>query len=416
MSVWQTMWIALRSLLVHPLRSFLAILGIVIGVAAVILMTAMGAGAQDRVQKSVFSMGTNLLYVVPGYRGSGSSRSRSTTTTTLELDDAEAVRRLPMVREVSPEFSRGFQIKFANRNTSASVDGVQPQYEEVRNYRAGRGRFFNRYDEVGRKRVCALGVEIVDDLFGAVEPVGKWVKIDRKNFLVVGVMEKKGAQGWTNPDNNVYVPLSTSMFRLSRVNYLGRITVAVDSMDRMMEAQDAIEALLRRRHRTPADEESDFHIYNQTEWLQRYTEMAGTFGALLAGIASVSLLVGGIGIMNIMLVSVTERTREIGIRKAIGARRADVLRQFLIESATISLVGGALGVALALVGGPVVQGLSLWEKLAQSQPGGGAWELIFSPEIIALAFVFSAAVGIFFGIYPAVKASRLSPVEALRYE
>ena len=404
--------VALTALAANKLRSVLAVLGIVIGVSAVIMMIGMGKGAQVKVEEGITRLGVNLVFVYPSYKGVGSSHAKTTTAETLSLDDAAALSELPGVAQAAPEVTRTYQIKYMSKNVNAQVRGTTPNTVMIRDFKLGRGAFFDKTHVLGRLRTAVLGARIASDLFGDIDPIGRTIQIDRKNFQVLGVLEDKGGQSWGNLDETVYVPVTTALYRLFNRRHLSQITLQAENRDRIAQLLKDADEALRHLHKISGRMEPDFNIYSMDEWRQRMEETTGAFTALLSGIAAVSLLVGGIGIMNIMLVSVTERTREIGIRKAIGARRSDILKQFLIESMTISLMGGLLGILIGVVGAQGVPKLPIWKNLSS----GGEWEAVISPVSIVVSFLFSCAVGIFFGLYPAMKAARLNPVEALRYE
>ena len=404
--------VALSALAANKLRSTLAVLGIVIGVGAVIAMIAMGRGAQAKVEESITKMGVNLVFVYPGAVSKGVSGAKTSTAETLTLDNVDVVAKIPHVAAVAPEVRRYYQIKFMNHNESAQVIGTTPAHMPIRNFNIDRGVYFDKAAILGRLRVAVLGAGIARKLFGAIDPIGRTIQIDRKNFQVLGVLEDKGGDSWVGLDDSVYVPVTTALYRLFNRRHLSQITVSVDSEDRIDETMDAIEAELLKLHNIKGKQEPDFLIRSMNEWRQNMKRSTGAFTMLLMSIAAVSLLVGGIGIMNIMLVSVTERTREIGIRKAIGAKRRDILKQFLIESMTISLMGGVLGIVFGVLGAQLIPMLPIWKEMSS----GGEWQSVISYESIVVSFVFSCAVGIFFGLYPALKASRLNPVEALRYE
>jgi ABC-type antimicrobial peptide transport system permease subunit len=299
-----------------------------------------------------------------------------------------------------------------NKNTSINVVGTVPQAVEMRGFKVERGVFFDRSADLGRLRVCVMGARAALELFGSIDPVGRQIQIDRKNFQVLGVLADKGGDTMGRLDESIYVPISTALYRLFNRRYLSQIMLQVDEQANIEPTMTAADDLMKRLHRITARDEPDFQLWSMNEFRQGMEDAAGAFTMLLSGIAAVSLLVGGIGIMNIMLVSVTERTREIGIRKAIGARRADILRQFLIESMTISFLGGLIGIGVGVSLSQVFHKLPLWAKLSRD----GQWQSIVSPESIVLAFFFSCFVGVFFGLYPAMKAAKMNPVEALRYE
>jgi putative ABC transport system permease protein len=408
----RAMKVALGALAANKLRSVLAVLGIVIGVAAVIMMVAMGKGAQVRVHENFQKMGVNLVFVYPESTARGSSSSRSSMAETLTLEDAEALAEIPDIINVAPEVRRPFQLQYLNKNANIQVVGTLPSAVACRNFTVERGTFFDRSEVVGRRQVCVMGARAALKLFGAIDPLGRNVQIDRKDFLVLGVLADKGGDTWGSLDENVYVPVTTALYRLFNRTYLSQIMLQVDTTANIDRAVEAIEAEMRKRHRFSAREDPDYAVRNYNEFVQASQEAAGALTVLLVVIACVSLLVGGIGIMNIMLVSVTERTREIGIRKAIGARRVDILKQFLIESMTISLLGGLIGISIGVVAAQVLPLLPLWSKMSR----GGEWQAVITLEPILVSFLFSCAVGVLFGTYPAVKAARLNPVEALRYE
>jgi len=404
--------VALAALAANKLRSVLAVLGIVIGVAAVIMVVAMGKGAQVRVEEMITRMGVNLVFVYPSSTGRGASSSRSYMAETLTVEDSEALAKLPHIIDVAPEVRRTYQLKYMNKNAAIQVVGTAPSAVGLRNFVVERGTFFDKAAILGRLRVAVLGARAAQDLFGDIDPVGRTIQIDRKNFQVLGVLVDKGGDTWSNLDESVYVPYTTALYRLFNRRYLSQVMIGVDSSENIEAALAGVEAEMKKLHRVGPREDPDYQVRSMNEYVQASQEAAGAFTMLLSGIALVSLLVGGIGIMNIMLVSVTERTREIGIRKAIGARRRDILKQFLIESMAISLLGGAIGIGVGVVLSRVFHKLPLWTKLSR----GGEWQAVIVPESIVVAFVFSCVVGVFFGLYPALKASRLNPVDALRYE
>jgi putative ABC transport system permease protein len=402
MVFWISVKVALRGLLANALRSSLTMLGVIIGVGAVIAMLALGEGTKNQVTEQIRSFGTNLLVVRPGLRGVRGVRGSMVQN--LTLDDVEAIRtQVPGVELVAPEVARSQQVKYLNANTVTNIIGTTPEYFSVRNFTLAAGRSFTYQEVGGRRKVCVLGAKVVEDLFKGESPLGAYIKIAGINFSVVGYTQSKGDQGWYNPDNQVFIPISTAMKRLFGVDHLRAINIQVVAIEAMSRTQHLLEAMLRKRHRLRPDAPSDFYIRSQGEYLESMQAVSNTFTFLLGGIASVSLLVGGIGIMNIMLVTVTERTREIGIRKALGGKRWDIQKQFLIESVVLSVLGGILGIVL---------GVGAAHAITRS----GAFHTVVTPTAVALAFLFSVGVGIFFGFYPARKAAALDPVEALRYE
>ncbi|NLC59542.1 MAG: FtsX-like permease family protein [Armatimonadetes bacterium] len=404
MNVLESIRVALTGLAANKLRSLLTMLGVIIGVSAVIAMVGIGQGAQQETLERIQSFGTNTLMVMAGEARQGGVRGGMGSSATLVPEDAEAIARIGTpIKAVCPEVGRAAQVKYGNQNTNVSIVGCGESYADVRNHKVARGRFFTEREVASMRRVCTIGTATAATLFGTQNPIGKRIRIAGSSFLVVGVMAEKGSQGWFNPDDQIYIPYTTAMRRVFGIDSLRMITVQVTDISRANLATERITQVLRRRHRLGPGRENDFNIRNQAEFVEAVEATSRTFTLLLAGIASVSLLVGGIGIMNIMLVSVTERTREIGVRKALGARRRDVLLQFMIEAMVLSILGGVVGIGLG-VGGSLL--------LART----AGWTTVIAPHAIALAFTFSAAVGVFFGIYPAHKASRLNPIEALRWE
>ncbi len=422
MNLLQSVRIALSALGANKLRTFLTMLGIIIGVGAVIALMSIGQGAQRTVTSQIQSLGTNLLFVRPGSTQQGGVRSAQGSASTLTIEDAEAIpREVPLVAATAPEQSNFGQILGNGQNTSSRVTGTTPAYEEVRNHRVANGEFFTRQHMDGRSTVAVLGSNVATTLFGEDDPIGQSVRVSfnnraAANFRVIGVMEPKGGTSFGNQDDQVFVPITTMQARLSsQRNARGGTNVSVINVQvtdekQMKEAVDQVAAVLRERHRVVED---DFVIQSQEDFLTTFSQITQTFTILLGSVAGISLLVGGIGIMNIMLVSVTERTREIGIRKAIGARRRDILSQFLVESVMVSLWGGLIGVILGWGASKLIGGVRLPVPGGQSPQG---LETVVAPEAVLLAFCVSAAVGIFFGAYPASRAARLNPIEALRYE
>ncbi len=396
---------SLRALVSNKLRSLLTMLGIIIGVAAVITMIAIGEGAQKAVIDRIQALGSNLLFISPGVqRGGGVVVIQFGSSQRLMNKDAEAVaQRVASVEAVVPEFSRNAQVKFENRNWNTRIVGTTPEYEWVRNFKVVAGRYFNHSEEKAASKVCLLGQTVVDNLFANQDPIGKTIRIAGQSFTVLGILEAKGQSGWQNPDDQIIVPLSTAQRRLFGVDFLSQITVKVVNEQKMDEAFLDIERILRREHRLREDQDNDFMIRNQADIITTFQETQQTFTFLLAGIAAVSLVVGGIGIMNIMIVSVTERTREIGIRKAIGARKRDIMWQFLIESVTLSVTGGCLGIGLGVLASYLI---TTYGNLTP----------LISVSSIIVSFTFASIVGIVFGLYPAWKAAMADVIEALRYE
>ena len=399
----------MRALAANKLRSVLAVLGLFIGTFSFIAMIGIGKGAEKRATESIQNLGVNLVFVYPGAQNR--MMMRGTTADTLTLEDTAGLERLPHVVAVAPDLSRNYAMKYLSKSANARVTGTSPDFMIARNYKVGNGEFFTKADILGKRRVSVLGAKLARDLFGEVDPIGKTMQIDRKNFRVLGVMEDKGGTGFMNFDEQAFVPITTAQVRLAKKNTLSQIIVSLDSADNIDLGISLVDQAMARRHKIGPTGEPDYTVASLTEMRQRMQEMTGAFTILLGGVAVVSLLVGGIGIMNIMLASGTERTREIGIRKAVGAKDWDILKQFVVESVTISLFGGALGIAGGLLTTTLVGKLPVFQTFSQ-----GEWKSEISLQAILMCFAFTTAVGIFFGIYPALKAARLNPVEALRYE
>ena len=403
MSILESLTNALSALLANKLRSLLTMLGVIIGVGAIITTTSIGEGAKADITERIQTLGANILAVRPGqsrFRGRGSADARKSLT----VKDMEALQeRGKTFGYVTPEVSSRAQVKYLNKNSNTTIVGTSPEYLVTANFTVEKGRFFTESEIRYRQRVCVLGKTVVDNLFGEVEPVGQTVKIKNVGFHVVGVMKEKGASGWRNPDDQVFIPYSTAMKRVFGEEYLSSISIQAND-DKLLEAAETeVTELLRKQHKIPINKELDFHIRNQAEFMETLEESSQTFTNMILGIAIVSLVVGGIGIMNIMLVSVTERTREIGLRKAVGAQRGDILVQFLVESTTLALVGGFVGIGVGIIGAEMVP--SIW-----------GWRTVVSLMYAVAAFIVSALVGVFFGAYPAWKAAKLHPIDALRHE
>jgi putative ABC transport system permease protein len=398
--------VALGALRANKLRSFLTMLGIVIGVAAVIAMVALGRGAQEAVKQRIAALGSTLLTVMPGQQmGRGVASIEDRARLTMKDADALAARR-EVIAEVQPEMARQLQVQYGNRNTTTQVIGTTANYPRVRKYQLQAGRMFSAGEDQNRQRVAVVGPTVLENL-GIQTPegiLGEDIRVRGIQFTVVGVLEPKGqTQPWANPDDQILIPINTARFRVLGTDRVRSISILAPSEDRIDETMVEIQRILRREHKLRPGREDDFTIRNQADFLNTLGETTQVFSLLLAGIAAVSLLVGGIGIMNIMLVSVTERTREIGVRKALGATRRNILLQFLIEAVVLCLLGGLVGVLLG---------------------GGGAvllsraynWNAAISADSVILAFLFSAGVGIVFGVWPARRAAKLDPITALRYE
>lgn len=388
----------------NKLRSFLTMLGVIIGVGAVIIAIAIGEGSRAAVAESIQKLGTNVMTVFPGSQRRGGISFGGGSSVTLKLEDADAIlRSSPSVKAIVATVNRSATIKYSNKNDSKSVTGTGPDYPVVQNHPVVKGRFFTVPEVRSLRRFAVLGHNVARDIFDRVDPVGKQMRINGQTFDVIGVLKEKGGTGFRNPDDAVYVPVTSAMRRLFGMESVNSITVQARSTALMDKAKAEVEAGLKIKHKLAASAAPDFTVFSQSDLAATQDAQQSTFGSLITYLAIVSLVVGGIGIMNIMLVSVTERTREIGIRKAIGARRADILLQFLLEALFLSLVGGLIGVGLGYAGSSFI---------AEQN----SWRVDVATETVALAFSFSAVVGVFFGFYPAFKASQLSPIEALRYE
>ena len=414
MGVWTSAWasarIAVRALRVNKLRSALTMLGIVIGVGAVITMVAVGAGAQARVAEQIQSLGSNMIIVLSGSILSGGVRMGLGSQLTITEDDAWAIQReIPAVAAAAPTSRGGAQVVYGNLNWATGIQGVTLEFFTAREWDVADGRLFSQEEVEGAGKVALVGLTVAGNLFGDSDPLGQVIRIKNVPFTVIGLLERKGPTTFgQDQDDTVLIPLSTAKRKVlgqsqANARSVGSIAVKVREARAMPEAEQEIRGLLRQRHRLQAFQDDDFNIRNLTEVLQSQEASSRVLTLLLAAIASVSLLVGGIGIMNIMLVSVTERTREIGLRMAVGARGRDILLQFLVEAVTLSLIGGAIGIAMGLAGSYSIAYFAQWRTLV-------------STEAVFVAFAFAAAVGVFFGFYPARKAAALNPIDALRYE
>ncbi len=402
LQIYKVSLVALRR---NPLRTLLTMLGVIIGVGCVVAMVAIGQGASSAIRSRIDAMGTNFLLIFSGSHSSGGVHGGLGSVQTLTVEDAVAIaKECPSVALADPAVRTGGQAIFGDQNWFTSVQGTGPNYPTIRAWAVVKGSFFSEEDVKAASKVAVLGQTVVENLFGDANPVGQIIRLKGIPLRVIGVFDRKGSDmGGHDQDDLIAVPYTTAQRRLMGITYIQSIMMSALGPDRIKLATDEVRELLRQRHRLGFDQDDDFMIRSQQDIAQTATQMTGVLTMLLGAIASVSLLVGGIGIMNIMLVSVTERTREIGVRRALGARRADIRTQFLIESSLISALGGGFGIVAGVVIARVVSRF-------------GGWPTLVQPHVVLLAFVFAALVGMFFGAYPAAKAARLDPIEALRYE
>ena len=396
---------AWRSLAANKLRSFLTMLGVIIGVTSVIALVSMGMGMKQQISDAFSSLGSNMLMVMPGSSNRGGPRGAAGSMTTLTLDDAEAIKtKIKNVAHVSPTVQGSYQVAYGHENWNTSVVGVEPDYLAIQSLELTSGLFFNDHDVDVRNRVAIIGTTVATNLFGAVNPVGKKIRIGNAPYTVIGLLKSKGGStGGQDQDDTILIPLTTAQERLVGVTHVQRINVQVDSSDKMDEVQSNIEKLLRQRHKIREGAEDDFNVRNMSSILEEMNSTTTKITLFIGAIAGISLIVGGVGIMNITLASVTERTREIGTRKAIGATYNSIMLQFIIESTLISVIGGIFGIII---------GVSLTQIVSKLF----GTVMVVSWISIAVSFGFSLFVGIFFGILPARKAARLDPIDALRYE
>ena len=407
-SIISTLRVALRALWVNKMRSSLTMLGIIIGVSAVIIMLAVGTGARQKISDQISSMGSNLLLVVPGSSTQGGLRMGGGSQSTLTQDDADAIlREGATISMVAPVLTGAAQVVYGNQNWSTGVQGTTSGMREVKDCGLTAGRNMTDQDVRNATKVCILGQTVVDNLFGSIDPIGQIIRIKKIPFMVIGVLESKGQSlVGQDQDDVIYIPISTAQKKIVGTTLPGivrLILVKARSADDLAVAERQVTDLLRQRHRSSPTKEDDFTVRNLTQILQMAEQATNVMTLLLAAIASVSLLVGGIGIMNIMLVSVTERTREIGIRMAVGAKTWDIRIQFIIEALTLSLIGGIIGIIIGSAGSAILSAVM-------------EWPTVVSTLSVFLSFGFSALVGISFGFYPAYKASLLNPIDALRFE
>jgi putative ABC transport system permease protein len=405
MNLVQILRIAMRALARNKLRSALTMLGIIIGVAAVIAMVSVGQGAQEQAQQQIAAMGSNVLFVGSGTVSRGGMSMGWGATKSLVYDDMSAiVRECPAIKTAAPGTMATAQVVFGNDNWSTRVTGTEPQFFDIKVWPFQEGGAFTQADVESVNNVAVIGETVRKNLFGATDPLGQTIRINNLPFKVVGVLELKGTSPMgDDQDDTIVAPVTTVQKKMNGQTWLRWIMVSAISREASYAAQQQITALLRDRHRIRAGQDDDFFVRNLADFAQLADEQSRLFTVLLASIASISLIVGGIGIMNIMLVSVTERTREIGLRQAVGARTGDILMQFLVEAVAISLLGGIAGIGLGVITSILIS------RVAQ-------WSTVLSAGSILLAFVFSGLVGVFFGYYPARKAAFLNPIEALRYE
>ena len=395
--------VALNGLKANKLRSALTMLGIIIGVSAVIIMVSVGQGASQKISSQISSMGSNLLMVFPG-AGSGPVRGAGGNVNTLTLEDTDAIAELNLVTNVAPELSTGVTAGYASQTWTTQVNGTTPEMQQIKDLSAYSGSFFTADDVASSSPVAVLGKTVVDNLYPVdTDPVGTTIRVNKLIFTVVGVLASKGASmGGQDQDNVIYVPVTTAQVKLLGVKYVRLINVQTDTPESMNYVQTSVENLLRERHHLGKNQD-DFNVRNLTSVLEAAESATNIMTLLLASVAAVSLLVGGIGIMNIMLVSVTERTREIGLRMAVGATQSNIRNQFLVEALVLCLIGGLIGILLGIGGSKLVSQLV-------------GWTTSVTMYSVLLSAGFSAAIGIFFGYYPAKRAAELDPIEALRFE